>query len=132
MLTKNPSIVVAVDGSESTLKVIDYAIEIARKEDNARVILLYIPDLHTAKEVASSFIISPTYGQKEYEEYKKKAKNRLNKFKKRFEEKNIETRIEVVGGALPVTASIVNYAENENVDLILVGSRGKTGFKKLL
>jgi nucleotide-binding universal stress UspA family protein len=28
--------------------------------------------------------------------------------------------------------AIVDYAENENVDLIVIGSRGRSGFKKLL
>jgi nucleotide-binding universal stress UspA family protein len=32
----------------------------------------------------------------------------------------------------PVPDSIIIYAENENVDLIVVGTRGRSGFKKLL
>ena len=33
-------ILVAVDGSESSLRAADYAIQLASKEDNARVVLL--------------------------------------------------------------------------------------------
>ena len=33
---------------------------------------------------------------------------------------------------IKVPASIVNYAENTGVDLIVVGTRGRSGFKRLL
>jgi nucleotide-binding universal stress UspA family protein len=33
---------------------------------------------------------------------------------------------------LSVTGSVVQYAERENIDLIVVGTRGRSGFKRLL
>ncbi|MGB5089918.1 MAG: universal stress protein [Nitrososphaeraceae archaeon] len=125
-------ILVAVDGSESSLRAADYAIQLAAKEDNARVVLLNILGISTAKQVASSIILAPTFGLKEYERYKREAKKCLDKISKRFEEKGIQTIVEIVGGPLPAASSIVNYAENQNVDLIVVGTRGKSGIKKLL
>jgi nucleotide-binding universal stress UspA family protein len=124
-------ILVAVDGSDSSLRAADYAVQIVSKEESARVILLNILGISTAKQVAS-FIIAPTYGLKEYDQYKKEAYKWLDKISKKFEEKGIQTVVEVVGGPLPAANSIVNYAENENVDLIVVGTRGKSGIKKLL
>ena len=125
-------ILVAVDGSESSLRAADYAIQLAAEEDNARVVLLNILGISTAKQVASSIILAPTFGLKEYERYKREAKKWLDKINKRFEEKGIQTIVEIVGGPLPAASSIVNYAENQNVDLIVVGTRGKSGIKKLL
>jgi nucleotide-binding universal stress UspA family protein len=125
-------ILVAVDGSDSSLRAADYAVQIVSKEESARVILLNILGISTAKQVASSIIIAPTYGLKEYDQYKKEAYKWLDKISKKFEEKGIQTVVEVVGGPLPAANSIVNYAENENVDLIVVGTRGKSGIKKLL
>ena len=43
-----------------------------------------------------------------------------------FKSKIIEDVVSRIGGA------IVNYAENEKVDLIVIGTRGRSGFKKLL
>jgi nucleotide-binding universal stress UspA family protein/predicted transcriptional regulator len=125
-------ILVAVDGSESSLRAVDYAIRLASKEDNACVILLNILGISTAKQVASSIIFAPTYGLKEYERYEREAKKWLDKIGKKFEEKGIQTIVEVVGGPVPTANSILNYAENQNVDLIVVGTRGKSGIKKLL
>jgi nucleotide-binding universal stress UspA family protein len=125
-------ILVAVDGSESSLRAVDYAIKLAAKEDNARVVLLNILGISTAKQVASSIILAPTFGLKEYERYKRETNKWLDKISKRFEEKGIQTIVEIVGGPLPAASSIVNYAENQNVDLIVVGTRGKSGIKKLL
>jgi nucleotide-binding universal stress UspA family protein/predicted transcriptional regulator len=125
-------ILIAIDGSESSLRAADFAIQLATKEDSARVILLNILGISTAKQVASSIILAPTFGLKEYERYKREAKKWLDKIGKKFEEKGIQTIVEIVGGPVPAASSIVNYAENQNVDLIVVGTRGKSGIKKLL
>jgi len=125
-------ILIAIDGSESSLRAADFAIQLAAKEDSARVILLNILGISTAKQVASSIILAPTFGLKEYERYKREAKKWLDKIGKKFEEKGIQTIVEIVGGPVPAASSIVNYAENQNVDLIVVGTRGKSGIKKLL
>jgi len=33
---------------------------------------------------------------------------------------------------MSIVGAIVEYAERENIDLLVIGSRGLTGFKKLL
>ena len=71
MSIKNYSILVAIDGSESSMKAVDYAIDLAKKQDNSRLTLLNILDIDTAKQVSSSIITAPTYGLEEYELHKK-------------------------------------------------------------
>ncbi len=44
----------------------------------------------------------------------------------------IQLKTQVVVSPISVTGSIVQYAERENIDLIIVGRRGRSGFKKLL
>ena len=128
MSTKNFSILVAIDGSESSMKAVDYAIELAKKQDNSRLTVLNILDIDTAKQVSSSIITAPTYGLEEYELHKKAVLEWLDAIKKKCENEGIQTETKVM--VLP--DSIIIYAENENVDLIVVWTRGRSGFKKLL
>ena len=66
MSNKNFSILVAIDGSESSMKAVDYAIDLAKKQDNPSLTLLNILDIDTVKKMVSSFVAAPTYGLKDY------------------------------------------------------------------
>src|SRR5215831_17576308 len=44
----------------------------------------------------------------------------------------IQLKTQVVVSPISVTGSIVHLAERENIDLIIVGTRGRSGFKRLL
>ena len=60
MLTKNYLIVVAVDGSEVSMNAVDYAVELAKHEQNSLLILLNILSIGTAKEVLRLLLHQPT------------------------------------------------------------------------
>ena len=130
-------ILVAIDGSTSSMHAIDYAISIAVKNDS-QLIILYIIDFYKYTHLSSSIILAPTFGSEKYLEEKSEAEKLMNKIKENFKlkindntkSKNLKT--EIVEGAKSVATTIMEYAESENVDLIIVGSRGRTSFKKLL
>ena len=44
----------------------------------------------------------------------------------------IQLKTQVIVSPISVTGSIVQYAERENIDLIVVGTRGRSAFKRLL
>ena len=44
----------------------------------------------------------------------------------------IQLKTLIIVSPLSVIGSIIGYAERENIDLIVVGTRGKSGFKRLL
>jgi len=44
----------------------------------------------------------------------------------------IKLRMEFIIDPMSIVGAIVEYAERENIDLLVIGSRGLTGFKKLL
>jgi nucleotide-binding universal stress UspA family protein len=54
------------------------------------------------------------------------AKTWLEKFNQESKEDNIQLKTELINSHRPVAA------ENNNIDLIVVGTRGRSGFKKLL
>ena len=45
---------------------------------------------------------------------------------------NIQLRTELINSTRPVDYVILEYAEEKQIDLIVMGTRGRTGFKKLL
>jgi nucleotide-binding universal stress UspA family protein len=46
-------------------------------------------------------------------------------------EKNIQIKTEVIAST-NTAGGIVDYAEDKDIDLIVIGTRGKSGFKKML
>ena len=67
------------------------------------------------------------------ESIKKEAKW-FDKIKQKADDinKNIKLKTEVVATDRSVVGAIVEYAEYENIDLIIIGTRGRSGFKKML
>ncbi|MFZ0843228.1 MAG: universal stress protein, partial [Nitrosotalea sp.] len=49
----------------------------------------------------------------------------------RLKESNMPFKTEVLE-VISITESLISYSESHNVDLIVIGSRGLGGFKKLL
>jgi nucleotide-binding universal stress UspA family protein len=126
-------LLVAIDGSEISMKAAVYAMDIVKK-NKSQLIALTVLDISTPRRISSSFITAPTYGLKELEEKRKEAQQWLDKFEKlAAKENNVKLKTEIVEDPISrVGSAIVDYAERENVDLIVIGSRGRTGFKKML
>ena len=129
-------ILVAIDGSTSSLDALEDAIGIARK-NNSQLIVIYVIDFYKFPYLLSSTVLAPTFGTEKYMEEKKDAENLMKdikqKYKQYIENKSInDLRTEIIEGIKPVAVTIVEKSELENVDLIVIGSRGRTGFKKML
>jgi len=130
-------VLVAIDGSISSMHTIDYAISIAMK-NNSQLVILYVIDVYKYPYLPSSIILAPTFGSEKYLEERNEAEEQMNKIKEKYKQKtknNIdskELKTEIVEGAKSAATTIMEYAESENIDLIIIGSKGRTSFKKLL
>jgi nucleotide-binding universal stress UspA family protein len=130
-------VLVAIDGSTSSMHAIDYAISIAMK-NNSQLVILYVIDVYKYPYLPSSIILAPTFGSEKYLEERNEAEEQMNKIKEKYKQKtknNIdskELKTEIVEGAKSAATTIMEYAESENIDLIIIGSKGRTSFKKLL
>jgi nucleotide-binding universal stress UspA family protein len=130
---KFSKILVAIDGSEESIKAAECAIEIAKK-DNAQLIAFTVLDLSNPRHLSSMFIAAPTYGLREFKEERKEAEQWIDKVSKLAQQggnNNIQFKSQIEEST-SVEGAIVNYAENENIDLIVIGTRGRSGFKKML
>jgi nucleotide-binding universal stress UspA family protein len=130
-------LLVAIDGSTSSMHATDYAISIALRND-AQLIILYVIDFYKYSHISSSIILAPTFGSEKYLEEKNEAEKLMNKIKEKFKlkvndnTKSKELKTEIVEGVKSAATTIMEYAELEDVNLIIIGSRGRTSFKKLL
>ena len=124
-------ILVAIDGSEESMKAVEYAISIAKRH-NSELIGLSVIDISKPRHITSTFITAPTYGVERFEEDKKAAQELLDRIKSDCHKEGMELGTKIVEGSTSVEAAIVDYAEREDINLIVIGTRGRTGFKKLL
>ena len=59
----------------------------------------------------------------------KEAQEYLDKVKDKANEKNVQIKTEIIAST-NTGGGIVDYAEDKDIDLIVIGTRGKSGFKK--
>lgn len=136
---KISKILVAIDGSEHSMKAVELAIEMSEKElsnktedDDRGLTALTVLDVSKPRKFLSSFIAAPTYGLRELDEERNAAKQWMDAVRKKAEDKKIPFRSEIIEGLVSAEATIVDYAESHEIDLIVVGTRGRTGFSKVL
>ena len=127
-------ILVGIDGSEFSRNAVNYALDLAMKYDSELFLLAIVPSkVHHGDSSGVFGMVSPSY----FDEYKKEAEkwfeeitNHINK------ETTIDTstrvKSEVITTPFSTPASILNYAEERDVDLIVIGTRGRSGLKKML
>jgi nucleotide-binding universal stress UspA family protein len=136
---KISKILVAIDGSEHSMKAVELALEMSEKEltnktedDDRGLTALTVLDVSKPRRFLSSFIAAPTYGLRELDEERNAAKQWMDAVRKKAEDKKIPFRSEIIEGLVSAEATIVDYAESHEIDLIVVGTRGRTGFSKVL
>ena len=128
-------ILIAIDGSEQSIKASEYAIDNIAINQNANVQLIAVTVIELVKLNLSTFIAAPTFGLEDLEEKRKQAKEWLSNTEKLIQQKvkNIEFKSYILENpTLRISSLIINHAESENVDLIVVGNRGRKGFKRML
>ena len=126
---KFSKILVGIDGSEESFHAADYAIELGRQY-NGEVIALNV--------ILSDATLFGATVPPHIMELKQEAQNYLDKVKEKIESNTSNSddskllfRTEVIGSPSAVSG-IVAFAEKDNVDLIIIGTRGRSGFRKLL
>lgn len=125
-------ILVPIDGSKYSFKASEYAIDISKKYGSELTLLSVVSSRIRHGDSSGYFgAIPPTYFKK-YENDAAKWFNRItnNVNKDQLQVKKIKT--EVITTPISVVSAILEYAGKRNMDLIVVGTRGITGFKRML
>ena len=120
-------ILVAIDGSEMSLKAADYGIEFAKKY-NSKLIILYVIHVH-----AAGLMYTTESAFKQFiEKSKKESEEWFRTISKQSKEQGVQIKTETVEEMYSIPGAIIKRAEEENVDVIIIGGTGKSGFKQLL
>ncbi|MDX1373906.1 MAG: universal stress protein [Nitrososphaeraceae archaeon] len=125
-------ILTPIDGSDNSLSAAIYAIELAIKFLSEIHIISVVPSKIKYGDSSGYFgMVPPKY----FDKYRKEAEIWFEQLKNtlktnQFNLEKITT--DVITSPLSVSSTILEYGESKNVDLIVLGTKGKTGLKRLL
>lgn len=118
-------ILVPYDGSEPANHAFELALELAKLyKANVMVVTCIVIHAHVNPVLNVAFLDTIKL-------QKEGAKKDLSKLESKVKEFGIPFQTDVLE-AISITDVLVSYAESHNIDLIIMGSRGLGGFKKLL
>ena len=111
------------------MKAAYYAIAIARKTgENNDAELIALNVIHS--EIRYVYMQNSVEGV--IEDAKREAQKWFDKVQGYADENKVKLRREIIINPKSIVGAIVDYAEDQEVDLIIVGSKGLSGFSKLL
>lgn len=111
-------ILLAVDGSENSLRAAEYASKVAESLQGSRVSILYVDSLAVQIKVKGG-VLPSDYGNLA----KKGMEEILEKTEKLFADKELPYNVKIIEG-YDVAESICDFAREYNYDQIIMGTRG--------
>ncbi len=120
-------ILVPIDGSAYSIRAARYAIEIAKLQK------AQVQCIHVIEPLPYSVGIY-SFTQEEYsQEITNQAQQWFEEINKIAKEEGInDIKTELIRDVETIVSRIVQYASDKSIDLIVIGTKGRTGFKRLL
>lgn len=115
-------LLLAVDGSENSLRATDEAVKIASLISDCRIEIIYVVDYSKSKNE-----ILHSQGKEELAYTRRKI---LSPIEEKAKSKNIEYKLEILHGYPGPT--IIEYANKEKVDMVVIGSRGLNSLQEMV
>ena len=131
---RSTKILVPIDGSANSMKAVEYGIDLAQIY-GCELVALHV--LYSQSGFAfHTETVTGTITTSSLEDLNIEARREAEKwFDEVYDiaEKNrIKIKTEVVLTVISIVEAILSYAEKERVDLIVVGSKGRSGWRKLI
>jgi nucleotide-binding universal stress UspA family protein len=121
------NILVPIDGSECSLDAAKYTTRIAKNE-NAQLFCI-----HVMTKVPYGYTDSPPAIDEYFKDIEEKVQSWFDKVRDMAKTEGItKLKTENFADVKSVIGSIIDYANSSDVDLIVIGTRGRTGLKRLL
>ena len=132
--TRISRILIPLGDSESAMKAADYALLIAKGLD-AELTAIHVVRSEDAMIATNSLIENLdtiTTEDSLMQKVKEDAEKWFNTIREKSKDNGIRLRAGLVVSSIEVEDAIVNYAERENVDLIVIGEEEKKGLETRL
>jgi nucleotide-binding universal stress UspA family protein len=120
-------VLVGIDGSDHSFRAAQYALEISKKYV-AKLIAVTVTYMPAKSRVSQQEAIEVGAGLSEMD----KAKTWFESFTQSARQNKIDLKTELVNSQRPVDYVILEYAEKEGIDLIVIGTRGRSGLSKIV
>jgi nucleotide-binding universal stress UspA family protein len=121
-------IIVPLDGSDFSFRAAGYALNLARLTDGEITCVHAIGNLPYIEYMTPSVLTIPRYIQ----EAKKQTEDWFSQVKSKAAKHGIKVTAETIFNLPSVAESIINYASEQKADLIVIGTRGRSGLKRLV
>jgi nucleotide-binding universal stress UspA family protein len=132
MKTLFSRILIPMDGSEYSFKAAEYGFDVASQyESEVTLISIVASKVWYGTSSGIFGAIPPSYLKK----YEKEAKKWFNMALAKMKENDLKVKrikTDVITTPLSTVSAILRYAQKNDVDLIIIGTKGNTGFKKML
>lgn len=128
----------AIDGSNESMKAADFVLSIADRNE-AELILLYV--FYSQIAYAYTSYLSKVEGSRSIDAILQSAKDQAKKWFDVIETKSvnvynhnqgIKLKNDVVITSTSVSSSIIDYAEHNKINLIVVGAKSRSAIKRLI
>ncbi len=124
-------ILVAVDGSEVSFKALGHALRIAKSEHSEVLAIHVIPkppySLSSQTSDDEDRLVASYY-----ERARKQSQRWLGEVEYLARKAGVKAKVEVLVDATSIVESITTFAEMNNVDLIVTGTKGRSNSKRIL
>lgn len=124
-------ILIAFDGSEPSKNALNHGVHVAEKFGADIIIISVVPRVMMPVFPDEGFGAAPITAAQEFTEYQERMKNfyleALSDVKENLDKEAPELKVEFLLEEGRPSSTIVQKAEDENVDLIVIGSRGLGG-----
>jgi|SRR5579875_425622 len=125
-------ILAAVDGSENSLRACLVAANLAKKNEAELIVLNVIPAPSFLIKSPIGVVTPPISPDQYYAFVKEEAEIIIDRAASIAKKQGVRARKEILRGSTSTVQSITEFASNENIDLIVIGTRGLGGFSRML
>lgn len=126
---------VAIDGSKESMHAANCAIGVAKRYDAILVVLTVLPQElrydYEIDQIDPEVPMTPVKGVVELSRMEIEGEWFAG-IKKNALASNVKIETEILMEGKSVVADIIEYSEKQSIDLIVIGTKGKTGLRRLI